>query len=93
MEQNKKPISSIIFNENNIIESINKKIDDVYNAIDKSDGLVSESYITDFESFSLNVYFSNNTKSALIEVEDDKIIININNKEIEISPDGEVDVS
>jgi len=90
--EEKKIISSILKNENRIISKINDKLDECYNAIENSNGLISSNYIADFESFTIDLYFSNNGKKMTIEAFDDSINIYTGNKTVKINSDGDVSV-
>ena len=81
-----------ISQENHIVSQINNALAEIERQIQDipDEKMVFEKHITDFENYTISVYFSENKKSANITIDDEKIVIQIGDKIVKVDSDGNI---
>ena len=76
--------------ENKIIDQINENFDELLSMVENMSQVEYSEFIPDFESYSIDLFFSDNKKKANIEVFEDVITVIINSQTIRIDADGNI---
>jgi hypothetical protein len=79
-----------ISHENKILEQINNNFTELAESIETLPNVVQTDYIADFESFSMDLYFSENTKKINISIFGDIITLSAGKNKIRVDSDGNV---
>lgn len=84
--------SGTLIEENAILEQINKNFTTLEEKIFDlpQDSMKFEQHIIDFEEYEIDIYFEANLKKATISVNDSYIEVQIGEKIVRISADGDV---
>jgi aspartokinase len=81
-----------ISQENEIITQINNSLVEIEEMIQgiPDEQMSFDSYITDFEKYEMDIYFSDNKNKATISIEEDIISVSIAGNVVRLDADGNI---
>ena len=76
--------------ENKVISQINDRLEEIMDLATSTRSQEYSEYIADFENYTIDLFFANTLKKAILSVSDDIISIDINGINIRIDSDGTI---